>query len=228
MRIAEIFHSLQGEGIHVGEPSIFVRAAGCNLRCAWCDTPYASWNPQGDQLNVEEIVDRVRAWHKTSHVVLTGGEPLIAPDLPKLSAALQATGHIVTIETAGTVFVPGLRPDLFSLSPKLGNSVPGIEQPAARQIHLRNNTTRHLEQFVASGCDYQVKFVIQGEEDTREMLALINHLEIPRHRVFLMPEGATVELFRARAEAVAAICLREGLRYSGRLHLDLWNGARGH
>lgn len=228
MLIAEIFHSLQGEGIHAGVPSVFVRAAGCNLRCAWCDTPYSSWYPRGDALSVGAIIDRVGAWPDTRHVVLTGGEPLIAPDAVELVAGLRDAGRTVTVETAGTVYVPELRPDLFSISPKLGNSVPDPDQAAQRQIHLRNNTTERLPQFMASGCEYQLKFVIQSDDDAREVLDLISRLEIPRHRVLLMPEGASVKEVRARAATVAAICLREGLRYTGRLHLELWDGESGH
>src|SRR5207302_4510201 len=78
MLISEIFYSLQGEGELTGVPSVFVRTSGCNLRCAWCDTPYASWNPEGTQQTIEAIVAEVQR-HPTRHVVLTGGEPMIAP-----------------------------------------------------------------------------------------------------------------------------------------------------
>ena len=60
MKIAEIFYSIQGEGGLVGVPSVFVRTSGCNLRCAWCDTPYTSWNPEGDELDIDEILTRWR------------------------------------------------------------------------------------------------------------------------------------------------------------------------
>ena len=82
MLIAEIFHSLQGEGELTGVPSVFVRTSGCNLRCNWCDTPYASWNPEGTPHTVEQVVEAVQAHPAARHVVLTGGEPMIAPDLP--------------------------------------------------------------------------------------------------------------------------------------------------
>jgi len=227
MLIAEIFHSLQGEGQHQGTPSIFIRTSGCNLRCAWCDTPYASWRPEGDPLEVEAILERARAWPGTRHVVLTGGEPLIAPGVGRLVEALQADGKLVTIETSGTVHIPELRPALYSVSPKLSHSTPGPEHPEARRIHLRHNRYENLSRYVDGPCEYQMKFVVQGEGDAAEALELVARFAIPRERVFLMPEGASPELVRQRAPAVADICLREGLNYSCRLHLDLWGDVRG-
>src|SRR4051812_46000921 len=122
MKISELFYSIQGEGKLVGVPSVFVRASGCNLRCTWCDTPYASWDPEGDDVSVDEIVRRVRAYG-AKHVVATGGEPMIMPDVEALCAALKDGGHHITIETAATVWRP-VKLDLASLSPKLSNSTP--------------------------------------------------------------------------------------------------------
>ncbi|WP_436440803.1 radical SAM protein, partial [Enterococcus faecium] len=76
LRISEIFASVQGEGIWVGIPSVFVRVSGCNLRCVWCDTPYASWNPEGPILELEDILTQIETY-KIDHVVLTGGEPML-------------------------------------------------------------------------------------------------------------------------------------------------------
>src|SRR6476619_5967909 len=98
MKIAELFYSIQGEGKLVGVPSVFVRASGCNLRCVWCDTPYASWEPEGENLSVDEILSQVLA-HRARHVVVTGGEPMIMPDVEDLCARLKAENLHLTLET---------------------------------------------------------------------------------------------------------------------------------
>src|ERR1700688_359369 len=74
LKIAEIFYSIQGEGSLIGVPSVFVRTSGCNLRCVWCDTPYTSWKPEGDERSLDEILEQVTAF-PARHVVVTGGEP---------------------------------------------------------------------------------------------------------------------------------------------------------
>ena len=79
MKIAEIFYSIQGEGILAGTPSVFVRTSGCNLRCVWCDTPYTSWQPEGEHMTIGGILADVRRLGAT-HVVVTGGEPMIVGD----------------------------------------------------------------------------------------------------------------------------------------------------
>ncbi|MFM8982025.1 MAG: 7-carboxy-7-deazaguanine synthase QueE, partial [Spartobacteria bacterium] len=77
MLISEIFYSVQGEGELTGVPSVFIRTSGCNLRCRWCDTPYASWNPEGTEMSIDQILAEVEK-HPAAHVVLTGGEPVVA------------------------------------------------------------------------------------------------------------------------------------------------------
>jgi 7-carboxy-7-deazaguanine synthase len=156
MKLAELFHSIQGEGKLVGVPSVFVRASGCNLRCTWCDTPYASWDPEGDDVPVAEIVRRVRRFD-CGHVVLTGGEPMIMPDVVDLCAALNAEGLHVTIETAATVYQPA-RMDLASLSPKLANSTPhdraGGRFAAAHERQRINVDV--IQQFIDAAPDRQL------------------------------------------------------------------------
>src|SRR5213078_4685298 len=105
MRIAEIFYSIQGEGRLTGVPSVFVRTSGCNLRCWYCDTPYTSWKPEGEAMNVADVVAAVDRY-PTRHVVVTGGEPLLAPDIEELCEALKERHYHITVETAATVFKP--------------------------------------------------------------------------------------------------------------------------
>ena len=127
MRVTEIFYSLQGEGMLVGVPSVFVRLAGCPFRCRWCDTAYAWDYAAGEDLSGNQIVEQVNRW-PCRFVVLTGGEPLMAgdlsvrPGLADLTRRLAALGKHITIETAGALFVPDLACDLMSISPKLTNS----------------------------------------------------------------------------------------------------------
>src|SRR5438445_3592434 len=101
MKLSELFFSLQGEGKLLGVPSVFVRTSGCNLRCIWCDTPYTSWAPEGRDLCVEQILAEVQSYG-AGHVVVTGGEPMIAPEIVPFTRQLKEQGLHITIETAGT------------------------------------------------------------------------------------------------------------------------------
>ena len=228
MRLAELFHSIQGEGKLVGVPSVFVRASGCNLRCTWCDTPYASWEPEGPDVAVEEIVRQVGAFG-TKHVVLTGGEPMIMPDVVPLAEALKANGHHVTIETAATVFKP-LPLDLASLSPKLSNSTPRDREGgrfAAAHERQRINVPV-IQQFIDAAPDFQLKFVVSDEQDLSEIQSLLDQLNHWQPSdVLLMPEGVDATTLDSRAEWIGEICKRTGFRYCPRLHVYLYGHTRG-
>ena len=222
MKIAELFYSIQGEGSLVGVPSVFIRTSGCNLRCAWCDTPYASWQPEGAELTLGQIVDEVKA-HPARHVVVTGGEPMIAPEIVPLTERLRGLGLHITIETAGTVFQP-VACDLMSISPKLANSTPDGRW-AAQHDRLRIQSEVLLE--LMGRYPYQLKFVIEKADDLEEVRALIGTLGADRSRVILMPEGTDRNRLRERAVWLAEICKQEGFRFSPRLHVDLWGNRRG-
>lgn len=230
MLIAEIFHSIQGEGELAGVPSIFVRSSGCNLRCSWCDTPYASWHPEGAQRSVADIMAVIENFPVTRHVVLTGGEPMIAKEMKVLAAAVRASGRHITIETAGTVMPAGIDCDLASLSPKLLNSAPDpLTEAAWRRKH---EATRWQPDVVRAWVDayaYQFKFVVARPEDVDELEPMLAALqrEIPRHKVLLMPEGITTDAIRRRAEWLAELCKARGYRYAHRLHLELYGNRRG-
>ncbi len=223
MKIAELFYSLQGEGSLVGVPSVFIRTSGCNLRCAWCDTPYTSWQPEGAELTLHQILDEVRA-HPARHVVVTGGEPMIAPDIVPLTERLRALGLHITIETAGTVFHP-VACDLMSISPKLSHSTPRGDPWTGRHDRLRIQP-EVLARLMAR-YDHQLKFVIEKPADLDEVRALVDLLQASRERVILMPEGTDADVLRDRALWLAEICKEEGFRFSPRLHVDLWGHRRG-
>jgi 7-carboxy-7-deazaguanine synthase len=222
LKIAELFYSLQGEGALVGVPSVFIRTSGCNLRCRWCDTPYTSWSPEGTDFDLDRIVDEVRA-HPTRHVVITGGEPMIQPELVALTERLRALGLHITIETAGTVFQP-VACDLMSISPKLANSTPAgtFAAPHDRLRIQPAVLTELMERY-----QYQLKFVVEKRADMYEIRDLVATLHAPTESVILMPEGTEPEPLAERGLWLAEICKDEGYRFSPRLHIDLWGSRRG-
>ena len=222
MKIAELFYSLQGEGALVGVPSVFIRTSGCNLRCSWCDTPYTSWQPEGNEMALEQILREVRAY-PARHVVVTGGEPMILPDAVALTERLRALGLHITIETAGTVFRP-VACDLMSISPKLSNSTP--DGPWAAQ-HDRLRIQPEVLAELMGRYPYQLKFVIAQPGDMAEVRALLETLRAERERVILMPEGIDRDVLRERSLWLAEICKDEGFRFSPRLHVELYGNQRG-
>jgi 7-carboxy-7-deazaguanine synthase len=222
LKIAELFYSIQGEGSLVGVPSVFIRTSGCNLRCAWCDTPYTSWQPEGAEMGLDQILHEVQA-HAARHVVVTGGEPMILPDVVPLTSRLRALGLHITVETAGTVFRP-VECDLMSISPKLSNSTP--TGPWATQ-HDRLRIQLEVLAELMGRYAYQLKFVIAEPGDLEEVWPLIETLRADRGRVILMPEGTDREVLRERSLWLAEICKDEGFRFSPRLHVDLYGNQRG-
>jgi len=228
MRIAEIFHSIQGEGLLAGVPSIFIRTSGCNLRCHWCDTPYASWKPEGPEMSVEEILKELAEWN-CDHVVLTGGEPMIAPDLPELATALKKQKKHITIETAGTILPNSIPCDLASISPKLSNSTPSPERnPAWAKKH---DSTRLQPEVICEwirNYPFQLKFVVSSENDLAEIKHLLCRLPpVPLPQILLMPEGIDIKTLAIRSPWLVDICKREGFRFCPRLQIELFGHTRG-
>jgi 7-carboxy-7-deazaguanine synthase len=225
MRISEIFYSLQGEGVLAGVPSVFVRLAGCPLRCRWCDTKYAWAEQAGRPYSVAEIVEQVRQW-PCGFVVVTGGEPMIHSDLPELVHQFKAAGKHVTIETAGIAYIPDLPCDLMSISPKLSNSVPDDAKSAA--IHDAARLNLDVLRQLMDNYDYQLKFVVDSQADLQEIEETIEKLgNVNRGKVMLMPQAATRDELLAKSPMVAELCKRAGLAFCQRLHVLLWNNARG-
>lgn len=228
MKVAELFYSIQGEGKLAGVPSVFVRASGCNLRCSWCDTPYASWNPEGEDWPIDRIVSAVDR-HPSRYVVLTGGEPLIMPEIEPLSERLHAAGKHITVETAATVYKP-LRLHLASLSPKLSNSTPHARDGGRfAAAHERQRIKLPvIQQFIDTSPEFQLKFVVADAGDLSEVDALLGGLRgwTPAD-VLLMPEGTDAATLAARAGWIGEVCKSRGFRYCPRLHVELYGNTRG-
>ena len=144
MKIAEIYRSIQGEGLLTGTPSVFVRTSGCNLRCWFCDTPYPVGSRRGRPGGRRDFRARSRELGH-EHVVLTGGEPMLFAELIPLAEQLRSAGRHITIETAGTLYLP-VACDLMSISPKLSNSTPPPR--ASRRWRRRHERPRHVPDVI--------------------------------------------------------------------------------
>ncbi|NVB38728.1 7-carboxy-7-deazaguanine synthase QueE [Pseudenhygromyxa sp. WMMC2535] len=239
MRIQERFVSVQGEGALVGVPSSFIRVSGCNLRCAWCDTPRTSWAPEGEAVELDALVRWCAAGPR--HVVLTGGEPMLFAASAALSQRLRAAGHHLTIETAGTRRCPGIAADLMSISPKLGHSTPWDRARAQAKLalaerHERDRLDLAVLRELTAGFAWQLKFVVRCADaasvraDLDEIEDLLAALEIPakhRDRVLLMPEGVDAADLEAGYRVAAPLIVERGLRLGLRLHIQLYGNRPG-
>jgi 7-carboxy-7-deazaguanine synthase len=226
VKISEVFASIQGEGLLSGVPSLFIRTSGCNLRCHWCDTPYTSWAPEGEEWSVERLVAWTAEHPVFSHAVITGGEPMIQPGLPALTRALSARGLHITIETAGTVDAD-VECGLMSISPKLANSTPWRRDPRWAGRHERDRINLAVLERLARGYEYQLKFVVESEADLGEIRSIAGALGAPPGRVLLMPEGAGEAALLERGRWLAELCKQTGFRFCPRLHIHLWGARRG-
>jgi 7-carboxy-7-deazaguanine synthase len=226
VRISEIFYSIQGEGRLLGMPSVFIRTSGCNLRCVWCDTPYTSWRPEGRDWGIREIIREARKY-PTRHVVVTGGEPLLAPDIVELTKELKQTGAHITIETAATIFKP-VACDLISLSPKLANSTPWKrEKGKFAKMHEKRRLNFGVMQEFLDGYDCQLKFVVDRRQDFTEIYGLLDRLDgVDRARVLVMAQGKTREELRRKAKWIVALCKKHGYGFTPRLHIELFGNRR--
>ncbi len=209
MRISEIFYSIQGEGELTGVPSVFIRTSGCNLRCNWCDTMYASWDPEGDELALDAILHQVDSFPAAQHCVLTGGEPMVAKGIHDLASALKARGKHITIETAATVPPSGIACDLASLSPKLSNSTPDQRLPEAWR--RKHEELRHQPNVIADWLEHydcQLKFVVASDADLAEIHLLLQTIgkTIPPVKILLMPEGTSPSELRDRSLTLVDAC----------------------
>jgi 7-carboxy-7-deazaguanine synthase len=178
-------------------------------------------------MTIEKIVEQVNSFG-ARHVVITGGEPMIAPEIASLCAVFRQEGYHITIETAAIQF-EDVECDLASLSPKLSNSTPR-EREGGR--FAKSHEERRWRPDVISAFmkkyEYQLKFVIDGASDIEELLSCLRELpEAKKERVLLMPQGKTREEQRERGLWVQEECKKLGFRYCPRLHIDLFGDKRG-
>ena len=224
MWISEVFHSVQGEGQFVGVESAFIRTSGCNLRCHFCDTPYTSWNPAGVERSLDSLVSEIDSYN-CEHVVITGGEPMLVPDLVPLTSSLSANQHLITIETAGTAFQE-VACDLMSISPKLQNSV-----PVGTDWEQRHQDRRHRPDVIAQLIEaypYQFKFVVDQPEDIEEVEAYLSEFpQIDQKHVYLMPQGVDHEQLAMKMPWIEETAENRGWQVSPRLHIELFGNTPG-
>ncbi len=220
-------------------PSVFVRLAGCPLHCKWCDTKYSWDETKAAQYSIDKIVKTVDNW-PCRFVVITGGEPMINPDLtlkhdlPELVHRLKNSGKHITIETAGISFVPDLPCDLMSISPKLSNSTPA--EPELAAAHEDSRLDIAVLRKLIDDYKYQLKFVVDTEQsrsvdsqnDLPEIQQAIEEIgNVDLEKVMLMPQAATRNEFLAKSPMVADMCKRTGFTFCQRLQVLLWNNKRG-
>jgi 7-carboxy-7-deazaguanine synthase len=174
---------------------------------------------------VEQIVRQVESY-PANHVVLTGGEPMIMPEINELCIALRKIGRHITIETAATVFQP-LPIDLASMSPKLSNSTPIGSEFAAAHEQMRLNIPV-VQQFIDESPDFQLKFVVSREQDLTEIQEILSQLNgWQKSDVLLMPEGVDATTLTSRSGWIAQACKASGFRFCSRLHIELYGNVRG-
>jgi 7-cyano-7-deazaguanosine (preQ0) biosynthesis protein QueE len=221
--ISEIFHSIQGEGATCGQPAVFVRVGGCNLKCSFCDTFYASrkeYKNVWKQMSVDKIYEKIREF-RCYRVVLTGGEPLLYQNaLKELICKLKMEEYKIEIETNGTIlpaYIIAYLVDLFNVSPKLSNS--------GNPLRLREKP--EVIEFFNSIENSIFKFVVSNKSDAKEALNFAKKYRIKLSKVWLMPECKDFETFRKTGRWLVDFCKTFNVNFSPRLQIVLWNSKKG-
>lgn len=229
LQVNELFRSFQGEGPSMGQAAVFLRLANCNLTCSWCDTRYswdwAQFDPADErhEMEVRALADQIVAQLQDAQLlIITGGEPLLQqPALAELGDLLRqrVPDLRVEIETNGTIspaprFAEGI--NLFVVSPKLSNSA----VPPKRRVRPRALASFPADRTV-------LKFVVTGSHDLEEVAELRKVVDVPPHRTWIMPEGATSYAILRGLRELSAPVAQLGYNVSPRLHILLWGDERG-
>jgi 7-carboxy-7-deazaguanine synthase len=225
MKVIEIFYSLQGEGRLAGVPSVFIRLAGCPLRCRWCDTKYAWSETAGREMSIDQIEKEISAFD-TSYLVITGGEPMYLPQLNEFVTAIARPQRHITIETSGIRYIPDLPCNLMSISPKLSNSTPNDPEMAIDHESKRFNL-KALRSLL-EGYEFQLKFVVDLPADLDKIARCLDRLgAVDPYKVYLMPQAATRKEYLEKSQWLAQTCLKTGFSFSPRLQVMLWDNQPG-
>ncbi len=244
--VSEIFGpTIQGEGPSLGTPSMFLRLGICNLRCTWCDTKYTwdftpgHYDPKVElhRMSDKAILKELRALSdqeqlraasdETNMLVVTGGEPLLQGKKlrPILETVRDDWGWRIELETAGTVAPsPGLGNwvNTFNVSPKLRNSGNDSERSYRPEV---------LELFALLAEDEKAifKFVVENAVELDEVaIHFVERFSIPRHAVYIMPQGTTVEVLQETSQKIVAEVISRGWSLTTRLHTLIWGNERGY
>jgi len=206
--VSEIFHSIQGEGPRTGTPTVFLRLAACNLRCTWCDTPYALERKQGKESGIEEILKEIKSYD-CQNLVLTGGEPMIQQGMLK-DLLSEMDDFFIEIETNGC-FASEIDQyiDQYNCSPKLPHS---------------GNKEYELKILPSDKVWY--KFVIDNDEEYQSTLKYIEAYKLPKERIQMMPQGRTKRELEEKSPWLIEKCKQDGYIFCPRLHIMIWDDER--
>ena len=233
MIVSEVFGpTVQGEGPSAGRRAGFVRLGRCDLHCSWCDTPY-TWDWSGrngviydpkkelNDIPVAEIIRLVEAFG-VRLVVITGGEPFVQPHaLAELVEKLYGAGFDIEVETNGR-HAPSPEVvkyvEAFTVSPKLPNSGQPLSSPGSPgRSPLSGTRTKPASSSFAATSSTLSASPSSCEE-----------LDIPPLAVWVMPEGQDPDAVRRHLREIAEAAIGSGFNITGRLHVDIWGGVRGH
>ena len=232
----EIFYSIQGEGVSIGKPAIFVRLSQCNLHCVWCDTPY-TWNWENTkfshpkkanrkesqvEISIDEII-KIIGNYPCKRIILTGGEPFIQQE--ELAILIQKlrfidSTYFFEIETNGT-FEPSVSFDKlinqYNVSTKLSNC------GDTEKLRIKTDAMAFFSKSEKSN----FKFVIETQPDLDEIQSLEKQFSIPRDKILLMPQAQTKEALQKQQEELIETCKTFGYTYSDRLHIRIYGDKKG-
>lgn len=219
MKIIEIFKTIQGEGVLVGTVSVMVRLWGCNLKCKWCDEKFSLKPGTGYEISISDLLKKINSYD-CKNVIITGGEPLIYPDIVELTNELKKRDYHITIETNATI-KRKIKCDLISMSPKLSHSVPNNIGDARKYDKIRMNID--AIKYYIKNHNYQIKFVIMYKKDLDEVEKVLLQIgDYNRSKILIMPLASSRrQLFNIQKEVVK-MCIEKNLRYCNRLQLQIW------